>query len=307
MAKPPVGGLSRESAEPGAILLGNGLNRISLGPSWEDLLVSLAEAARLPRRGYQLDLEKPFPLLYEELVLRSDVDRGEIEALFRDKVLEFSGELTPHPLHETALKLKVHHYLTTNYDFTLERAGTEEPPVIRNAGTAREKRYSLFRRYDLREKHFWHIHGDIEHPASIMLGYDHYAGALERIRRYTTSRVGYGQNRKEVVRRLRHGLKTVDSWLDLFFITDVHIIGLALDLVEMHLWWVLTCRARMLAENAPIEGGVYFYVPRVTGIRRPRHEERKLELLDALGAEVVELEVRRGKWEEFYKEALKRV
>ena len=102
-------------------------------------------------------------------------------------------------------------------------------------------------------------------------------------------------------------MKTVDSWLDFFFITDVHIIGLALDLVEMHLWWVLTCRARMLAENAPIKGRIYFYVPRLTGIRRPRHEERKLELLDALGVHVVEIEVRPGRWEEFYKEALRRV
>lgn len=220
MAKAPVSGLSRKGAEPGVILLGNGLNRISRGPSWEDLLLKLADAAELPKKGYQLDPEKPFPLLYEELVLKSEVDRGKIEEIFRAEVLEFSGELEWHSLHEAALKLGFHHYLTTNYDFTLERAGTEEPLVFRNAGMKPEIRYSIFRRYHLREKHFWHIHGDIDHPASIMLGCDHYAGALERIRRYTTSRVGYGRDRKEVARRLRHGLKTMDSWLDFFFITD---------------------------------------------------------------------------------------
>ncbi len=114
MAKAPVSGLSRKSAEPGVVLLGNGLNRLSRGPSWEDLLLKLADAAELPKKGYQLDPEKPFPLLYEELVLKSNVGRRKIEEIFRDEVLDFSGTLTPHPLHEAALELGVHHYHTTN-------------------------------------------------------------------------------------------------------------------------------------------------------------------------------------------------
>ncbi len=77
------------------------------------------------------------------------------------------------------------------------------------------------------------------------------------------------------------------SWVDLFFTTDVHILGLGLGVVEMHLWWVLTYRARQMAEGLELDGKVFFNVAKETGIRRGRPPERRLELLRALKTEVI--------------------
>jgi hypothetical protein len=55
--------------------------------------------------------------------------------------------------------------------------------------------------------------------------------------------------------------KTVEnnSWLDLIFTQDIHIVGLTLDFVESDLWWLITYRARRKLENKLMIGNLIFY------------------------------------------------
>lgn len=288
------------------MLVGNGLNRLSQGPSWDDLLLRLARSAGILDKDYELDLKKPLPLLYEEMVLASLRSR-EAERLFRAEVREFSDQLRPNALHIKLLESSVRHILTTNYDLTLERVLQPGINHIYNEGVVAEQRYSAFRRHTLGDHTFWHLHGDVAYPNSIMLGYDHYAGALQRIRQYVASGAHYSAySSRSLIARL-NGLASIGSWSDLFFVTDVHILGLSLDFVEMHLWWILTYRARKIADGKVIKGNVRYYVLRPKGIRPTPESDRKHQLLRALRVDVVEIAVEVDDWDTFYRQAIARI
>ena len=105
------------------------------------------------------------------------------------------------------------------------------------------------------------MHGSIDSPASIMLGFDHYCGSLAKIEQYVKG--GYDMHGKRVesmTKRLNEGIKEILSWIDLFFISDVHIIGLNLGYEETDLWWVLNKRRRIKqAASVPIENRIFYY------------------------------------------------
>jgi len=298
--------IPRVTAEKGVLFLGNGIHRLSHGPSWEDLIIRFANALELKDRNYELDLEKPFPLLYEELTLSCKGGRKIAEDLFKKEVQKFSDDLTPNEIHKKVLDLNLNHYMTTNYDLVFEKTvlNSDSP---KNQGLVGEKRYSLFRRFDLDNRYFWHIHGEVSNPASIMLGYDHYAGALQKIREYTTTSATYENfSKRSLIARLPSTI-AISSWIDLFFISDVHILGLSLDPVEMHLWWILAYRARMIADGKTIQGKVWYYLPKQKGIRLNRIEERKSELLTAFGVNVERVEMRPKDWIDYYSRAVEKI
>ena len=52
-----------------------------------------------------------------------------------------------------------------------------------------------------------------------------------------------------MVERLRSNDIQIHSWIDLFFTTNVHIIGFGLDYSEQDIWWILNKRKRYMYEN----------------------------------------------------------
>src|SRR5690606_31986714 len=97
-------------------------------------------------------------------------------------------------------------------------------------------------------KTYWHIHGDCNNPSSINLGYEHYCGQLQKMRDYVVNGTNYTSEtvyKEPLIKRLSQQKKlNLQSWIDLFFTTDILILGLSLDIVEIVIWWVLIYRAR---------------------------------------------------------------
>jgi hypothetical protein len=58
-----------------------------------------------------------------------------------------------------------------------------------------------------------------------------------------------------------------NSWLDLIFTQNIHIVGLTLDFVESDLWWLITYRARKKLEKrtpksrVDINNDIKYYYP----------------------------------------------
>lgn len=97
------------------IFFGNGINRISDKPlDWNELLKRLAVYASV-----KVDLaEKPYTMIYEELLLRSkSMDESNIKKYIQQElqVTDISS------LYERLYSIGVTNYITTNYDFSLER------------------------------------------------------------------------------------------------------------------------------------------------------------------------------------------
>ena len=288
-----------------SILFGNGLNRLSKdNPSWEELLEEIAKG--------KIEKNIPNTLRYEAVILKQpyrekpnrvfssdgyalrDADgnaiyaSGEVvESKLKKDIAQRVGLFDANTAYDIMAKLPVHHYLTTNYDNTLLKAIGDKSLDVRYRP---EKIYSIRRRYSLNGfngiQSYWPIHGNVDSPASIMLGFDHYCGALSKIESYVKG--GYEMPNvgrlPSITYRLKNGIEEPYSWIDLFFISDIHIIGLGLEYEEMDLWWVLNRRRRIKRkEDGLVTNRVIYYpVDLVTDDKR--------QLLNGFDVEICDLD-----------------
>jgi hypothetical protein len=213
-----------------------------------------------------IDIEKvPFPLLYEEIYLsslkRKIVDEYRLKSFIAEKV----NQIEPNEVHKRISTLGFSNILTTNYDHIIENALGFEHKDIDNKGKVKESLYSVFRHTQMNGTQIWHIHGEINSPNTILLGYEQYSGQLQHIRNYIVSGTGniYKSFRSpSLFSLIKKGQVDSNSWLDLFFTQNIHIVGLTLDFIESDLWWLITYRARMkLEKKLPIKNSITYYYP----------------------------------------------
>lgn len=281
-----------------AVLFGNGLNRISTNPiSWDELLTSLSPKegeAKQVGEGEAKQIQAPNTMIYEKLLIDKlkhktlPSQSGFILAHEESIKLGISNKLTNQDSNEIYKKLfeieGVTQYLTTNYDNAF--FGESLP-----ASTSNEKVYSIRRKHEKQRSgdlvSLWKIHGDISNPKTIMLGLDHYCGAITKMKQYIQGE--YHAEKKSVAsmksKLMKSKLKQENpfcytSWIDLFFSHNIHIIGLGLDFSELDLWWLLNKRARMMHDGeCSISNTIYYYAT--------DDDAAKTSLLQSIGVHVV--------------------
>lgn len=266
---------------PKLMLLGNSVNRLGGGPTWHDVLVSLAQAAEL---SSVRNLEnKPLPIVYEHVVSRPGVDEG----LLKRQLAKSMRMLQPNWAHERALRLGVRHLLTTNYDYSFESAGKT---TRKRASLKSERTYSLFRRTKIADMFVWHLHGELDAPWTLLLGFHQYAGYLQKLRHYlTASQKGSPFRAGEPRFEETHSRY---SWADLFLRDDVHVAGLTMDYVELPLWWLIAYKLRLSAKGI-VCGRTFLYQFREDS--DGPDVEIRLDVLRDLGVTVRDVKVN-GDW-----------
>ncbi|HET7231906.1 MAG TPA: SIR2 family protein, partial [Longimicrobium sp.] len=163
------------------LFVGNGINRVGTrGLSWERLVGELALILNVNAPTTAV-AERAFTLFFDSLTLEAR-NHGyrrskEVKAIVAREV----AKLEPGVYHRALMELGAAHVLTTNYDFTLEQVLSV--PLRKPASEVSDK-YNLFRRRIVNEKTVWHLHGTVDQPESLVLGFDHYAGTVERMRQY---------------------------------------------------------------------------------------------------------------------------
>ncbi|WP_042860002.1 SIR2 family protein [Dickeya sp. NCPPB 3274] len=246
-----------------SLLIGNGINNITNGNSWLDVLNSLGHAY-----GINIDIQKkPFPLAYEEIYFNiinkqvSGFSESEIKYYIALKI----NSIKPNEIHKKILELECNNILTTNYDLAFEYCldDSVRPEDLKNEGKIKESKYNIFRHHKVKNKNIWHIHGALNNPHSIILGYEHYSGYLQSMRGYTTTGSQYSDKtfNEPFTKRLKKG-DIGNSWIDDFFTKNIYILGLNLDFVEIDLWWLLTFRERSrLTKKINLQHGITYYIP----------------------------------------------
>jgi hypothetical protein len=239
------------------LLLGNGINRAALQKDWTQILRELAQQFNAEDLTLHLE-KKPLSMFIEELCARSSGLFRDTEHTIKVAFAELLEQISPIEAHERICGLfKV--ILTTNYDFTIEEALAG--PFHQPASMAPESRYSLFRRHRAAGVDVWHVHGDIGRPGSMLLGFDHYAGMLQKIRNYVTDGVMVKKLGHKVSSAAKSGTpdfhitRRVYSWVDHFLRDHIHIVGLGMDFTEIDLWWLLLHKRRRFYQT----GKVFFY------------------------------------------------
>ena len=272
-----------------AILFGNGINRISSDTcSWSNIL-----NGRVDERL----IEIPNTLQYESAYLSEFRDNSSTnnETLFKEKILERIKSDFPNKIYEKLAGLPIKYFITTNYNTTLDNKRLE-------------KIYSIRRKHqftnDEEIKEVWYAHGEVSNPKSIMLGYDHYCGSLAKINDYIKGKYDYFGEVKipSIERRINDKIYDVHSWIDLFFFTDLHIIGLGLDFCENDIWWILNKRQRLIVDRKVNElpNKIYFYMT--------EDDLKKRILLECFGVEVIDLySIKDRNYEQKYYDAIKSV
>jgi hypothetical protein len=282
------------------LLFGNGINRISTGAvSWEDLLdkikgVSVFTSGELPNT-----------MVYERALMEKNTpykteinDEMEIkQVIARELEKQESNEIL-----EMLVALPFNHYLTTNYDYSFEKALMLQPEKL-----STEDIYSIRRKRKYRspygEKFLWNIHGEIEHPKSIMLGLDHYCGSVSKIDSYVKGLYKFKDDGKELtIKRMTDKLRNTSfcltSWVDLFFSSDLHIIGFSLDYSEIDIWWLLNKRARFSVDGL-VNNKIYFYT---NGISPER-----TGLLNSFKIEIIKINLKGDNYKKMYIEAIQKI
>lgn len=296
-----------------AILYGNGFNLLSENcPSWQELLTSISNKSE-----NQILKETPPTLQYEQVYLAakqssSSVSESKDETDLKEKVRGKLSVISTNEYYKKLLELGVSTFLTTNYDHAIYDNKAED--VV--DGNSTEKIYSIrrWKRIALKNSAYtiFPIHGDITNVKSIMLGLDHYGGALAKVQDYVKGKFVEKTKEKEVqnksegqysiYRRLKSGVKFngekygftdnktgLVSWIDAFFFTNLHIIGITLDFSEIDIWWLLSKRARLLKDKAvkeKIEKHKIYYYPTFPLSEIHLHLS-KLRLLECMGVKVV--------------------
>ena len=166
-------------------LIGNGLNRcIADNISWGDLLQKIAN-----EYGVELQSSVSFPMQFECIVNQILIGtKKPSETIYEEIKTKIAKRMEKASLPEYAphyyFTEKSNCFLTTNYDFMLERSIDPKFSIIdiNNKTRNSHSKYNLHNSVHVAEKEIFHIHGHIQKPKTICLGYEHYAGTLQHLR-----------------------------------------------------------------------------------------------------------------------------
>ncbi|MGE4399946.1 MAG: SIR2 family protein [Campylobacterales bacterium] len=260
-----------------SLMFGNGLNRLSENSiSWDDLLLRLKGSNGFNHEGL------PNTMTYEKIFLDRGKSSLENELYVKNEIAKAMKDIESNEFYERLIGLEFNNYLTTNYDYAFAKSIDIDRTHVNS-----EKIYSL-RRYSPCSKNnaqlkLWHIHGEINHPKTIQLGLDHYCGSIGKIDSYIKGGYEYSMYGEKTNKSLHIADKLKNdsfdgvSWVELFFNTNVHILGMGMDYSEIDLWWVLTKRARLSIEHG-VQNKIIFYAYEC--------EQDKKKLLESLKVEV---------------------
>lgn len=294
------------------ILFGNGINRLSKNNiSWGKLLDTIKETRTFD------DSDLPNTMIYERIILENPSNHDNIlsdEFDVKKHIADLMIDVESSEIYTELFTLNVQNYLTTNYDYSFTDSLIDLKEVnlpIHDQST--EDIYSVRRVKRIsniheKEKYFWQIHGEINKPASIMLGLDHYCGYVGKINSYIKGGYKYiieGKDIEEISieEKFNNNQFNNTSWVELFFNSNIHIIGFSLDFSEIDLWWIINKRARLKKSKnlgKKINNKIIFYCTSI--------DEQKRDLLKSFDVEVQidKLSVGEDKYRNYYKNLIKR-
>lgn len=266
------------------LLVGNGVSRLinSAKLDWKTVLESTMDPDLLFLGDTEVKGHDsiPYTHMYEDILLndkykKSSLNSPDVKSIIKahiNDVVSSSSCKDFNKVAERLIKLDVNHLLTTNYEYTLAKVLEEQG--FKDGESRQQTIYSTRRKHpyknkDGRELDLWYIHGELNYLNSMMLGYDHYCGSIAKISDYMKngrlskdtkselpSSVEQDNKPHFILKKLyayrESGVFNFETWMDTFFLTDVHIIGLGLGFQEIDLWWLLNKRYRYIKDHRDI-------------------------------------------------------
>ena len=268
---------------PQVLLLGNGLNMLNGGVSWQEFLKDIKD------KSVDVDIEQlksPMPL-QAILISNNSIDK-KLKAKKNSLLPKNRLNDDKFPL-SNFLALGFDEILTTNYTYELEQAcfGGKTLSVYglkkltaTTTGRRPDTKYLINTynkvEYQENEQHIWHIHGEARKPSSMILGHYYYVNLVNKVADYCKNKNDYYESHQRENKPIN-----ISSWIDAFIMGDVYVVGQSFDFGESDLWWLLN---RKFNERA-VHGKVYFYEPYI------HSQQEKIKLLEVFGVDCRDLDV----------------
>ena len=257
-----------------AVFLGNGFTRSLVGnvPAWGQLIGGA---------NLEDDLQQiiPYTFQYEMNYLG---ERKSDEETLKSEICRKLPDFSKVELKGAAKSFlsflaenEITDILTTNYDGLVEHLLLSQNAKLISQNNS-EKIYSIRRNYVYKYNEklitLWKVHGDAVAPKSVMLGLDHYCGAIGKMDDFIKhGRLGgkttdnpmemkFPNKAKSDITKNKIETFQFQTWVDLFFVATVYFIGFGLDFSETDIWWLLNKRARF-KEKLEISNEIFFYAP----------------------------------------------
>lgn len=264
------------------LFLGNGMNQLLNVISWNELMASVCRNLKVNLKRN----DKPYQLFFEQLAF--DINNNRLVEENIKELKEIMGAEALKLMPNSLLQLltgsgKYHQYLTTNYDYCIERALDPkfDPHQFKHL---KRPKYSLYRYNLVHKTKVWHIHGECDNgysgklvnfpEASILIGFEHYADYFEKVHHLLKDPSGKGLS---VLMD-----NALENWVHLFFTRDIDILGFGLDFTETHLWFIINFRARLRRKGAKLLNKIRWIIPEFSANK----QRDKIEILTSLGIEV---------------------
>lgn len=280
-----------------AVFLGNGFTRALVWnvPAWGQLIGCF---------DFSDDVQKaiPYTFQYEMNYLGKDkLDEETLKSKICRELPDF-GKVELKDASKNFLRFldenEITDILTTNYDGLVEYLLLSQNAKFISQNNS-EKIYSIRRNYvyEYNKKliTLWKVHGDAVAPKSVMLGLDHYCGAIGKMDDFIKhGRLGGKMTDNPMEMKFFNKTKSDEkeiatfqfqTWVDLFFAATVYFIGFGLDFSETDIWWLLNKRARF-KEKLEISNEIFFYAPKQqknatkSDIAKVKAKEKVLESFD---------------------------
>ncbi len=249
--------LTHRQPRSNSLLIGNGLNLLrNTNMGWTKILRQLATdfiapAEQTAAYSFVEDGAIPSPIKFEYLANHSAnrLSGTNIFGRLKDGIADI---LTGHPtginlppddIQSLLRRADISNLLTTNYDQVLEHCfGLSVRPIT-------ESKYILSPTSHAGETpRVYHVHGISAQSrnSTICIGYEHYMGYIQKLR----TRLIRDRRRRESVLNIVFLLLRIvppsSTWEELFFTTNMSIVGLGLAFEETDLWELLVLRSAVL-------------------------------------------------------------
>lgn len=240
------------------VLFGNGINRSCGGISWALLLKRIANNFFVGIEG-----NISAPIEYERIAnnVLTQNRRLSVDTFSYDIVKQVDNipESDYKKIYKRFMEIPVSIFLTTNYDYALERTIAEDftyDKYKKNVYVPQETKCSKIRHIKLDNKQIYHIHGELSKPDSICLGNVHYVVNLNKI----INTIAYIDESGYIkLKNILDETHNVQTWAEYFFTKQLFIVGLGLDHCDIDLWWLITYRAQLIAAGEPIKNKIIYY------------------------------------------------
>lgn len=292
------------------LFAGNGFNSMDRNyVTWTELIRLLFKKFGVYDTYIRLFVDKVSPYMQYELLAQAILEKnGKFDEEDDEKIRLEIANLTSKSLecnnvHNLAVKT-FDQIVTLNYDSCFESAalvGGKKYPI-----STSKKIFQL--KVDLtkeklidgcKTKFVWHPHGAVSEKGqvgSLCMWFQTYIQNVSDIKQTLyPSRTNSKESKmiyKMVDEICENGFYSgkINSWFQLFFTSDVDIIGTELSYSELDVWWVLTCRSRLIREGKLKKGFNrirYFLLKPYAGEKMSEEKVSKIALLKSMDIEIV--------------------